>query len=90
MCGTTRSSKGFPAILIRIKKEACKHWAYNQLAAIPIEDVLCLAWQDNKVVLAMSTLHKPQDRVLRLRSRIRKSSKNGEIIRRIFGMNIEN
>ena len=52
------------------------------------EDVLCFAWQDNSVVLALSTLHSPSDFVARERRRPAKTSTNGALVRKIFGEDV--
>jgi hypothetical protein len=52
--------------------------------------VLCLAWQDNNIVLALSNVHtinKIEDFRERVRKRPAKTSTNRQIIRSIFGKN---
>jgi hypothetical protein len=84
MCGTTRSGNGFPPLLLKLKNEASNQWAYNSLAAIEKENTLCLAWQDNNVVIALSNLHTPKETVLRVRNQPRQTSTNGALARRAF------
>ena len=62
---------------------------YGGVLAIPRERTLCFAWQDNNVVLGLTTafsLHNPsEDFVLRNRKRPKESSTNASIARRTFG-----
>ncbi len=50
-----------------------------------VDNVLCLVWQDNNLVLALSTIHFPLDIVERLRKRPRKTSINAGIVLKVFG-----
>jgi len=57
------------------------------LAAV-VKDVLCLAWQDNNVVLALSNIHtvnRAEDFRERQRKRPAKTSTNGRIVGKAFG-----
>jgi hypothetical protein len=52
--------------------------------------VLCLAWQDNNIVLALSNIHtvdKADDFREKVRKRPAKTSTNRRIVRRVFGSN---
>ena len=52
-----------------------------------IDNTLCLAWQDNNIVLALSTvhtIHTANDFVIRLRKRPAKTSTSARIVRCIF------
>jgi len=63
---------------------------WNTLLATVVQDTLCLAWQDNNIVLALSnmhTVHKTEDFQERVRKRPAKTSTNGRIVRRVFGDN---
>ena len=56
------------------------------MAAV-VQDTLCLAWQDNNTVLALSNIHtvdKVEDFREKVRKRPVKTSTNGRIIRRVF------
>ena len=53
-----------------------------------VQDVLCLAWQDNNIILALSNIHivdKVEDFREKARKRPAKTSTNGRIVRRVFG-----
>jgi hypothetical protein len=53
-----------------------------------VEDVLCLAWQDNNIVLALSNIHtvnKAEDFREKQRRRPAKTSTNRRIVRKVFG-----
>src|SRR5262249_31999118 len=56
-CGTTRKHKEFPGFLAELKDTCSGKMEWNTLAAIEVDEVLCLAWQDNNTVLALSTVH---------------------------------
>jgi hypothetical protein len=53
-----------------------------------VQDTLCLAWQDNNIILALSniyTVDQAKDFRETVRKRPAKISTNGRIIRRVFG-----
>ena len=50
-----------------------------------VDNVLCLVWQDNNLVLALSTVHYPTNIIERLRKRSKKTSTNAGIVSKIFG-----
>jgi hypothetical protein len=57
-------------------------------ALIDIDSVLCIAWQDNNIVTALSTVHtvhKPTDWIPRLRKRPAKTSTSAKSAREPFG-----
>ena len=60
-CGTTRSNSSldFPALLKELKKDHAKSIEWNTVCAIPSNNqkVLCLRWQDNNIVLFLSTVY---------------------------------
>jgi hypothetical protein len=79
--GTTRPHSQFP-------KGLGSKLPWNTLLAAVIENTLCLAWQDNNIVLALSnihTVHSANDFTARQRKRPAKSSTNGRIVRIVFG-----
>ena len=52
-----------------------------------IDSVLCIAWQDNNIVTALSTVHtvhKPADWITRLRKRPAKTSTSAKVAREPF------
>jgi hypothetical protein len=85
--GTTRPYDRFPQALLKLKKESSK-LEWNTLLARVVDDTLCLAWQDNNIVLALSTIHTihtVNDFVARQRKRPAKTSTSARIVRRVFG-----
>ena len=55
--GTTRPHKEFLNQLLEIKNRFATKLEWNTLLAAVVNDVLCLAWQDNNIVLALSNIH---------------------------------
>jgi hypothetical protein len=49
-----------------------------------MNDVLCLAWQDNNLVLALSTIHSAETLVTCDRKRPGKTSTNASIVYKVF------
>jgi len=61
---------------------------WNALFAVVVQDTLCLAWQDNNIVLGLSNIHtvdKAEDFREKARRRPAKTSTNGRIVRKVFG-----
>jgi hypothetical protein len=89
-CGTIRphaAGADFPILMKQLKQYA-SHVPYNTICAIPVGNVLCFAWQDNNIVLGLSTIHtvnKDSDLIERMRRRPKKTSTNAAIVRPIFG-----
>jgi len=84
---TTRPHKEFPDELIEVKTKYAKKLEWNTLLATVVQDVLCLAWQDNNIVLALSNIHtvdRTEDFREKVRRRPAKTSTNGRIVRHIF------
>ena len=92
-CGTTRpnnSKDEMPKLLKDLKEHYGKLLPWNTIAAIPVRNdrVLALAWQDNNVVLALSTVHTVHslsDYVERERRCPSKTSTNAPVVRKAFG-----
>jgi len=85
--GTTRPHKDFPEALCSLNHSNSK-LEWNTLLARVVNNTLCLAWQDNNIVLALSTIHTvhtAEDFVLRERKRPAKTSTSGRIVRAVFG-----
>jgi hypothetical protein len=85
--GTTRPHKEFPDELVKIKTQYATKLEWNTLLATVVQDVLCLAWQDNNIVLALSNIHtvnRTEDFREKVRRRPAKTSTNGRIVRHIF------
>jgi hypothetical protein len=86
--GTTRPHKQFPSELSIIKKRFAKRLEWNTLLAAVVNDILCLAWQDNNIVLGLSNIHtvdKAEDFREKKRKRPAKTSTNGRLVRGVFG-----
>jgi hypothetical protein len=85
--GITRLHKEFPDELVKIKTQYATKLEWNTLLAIVVQDVLCLAWQDNNIVLALSniyTVNQTEDFCEKVCKRLAKTSTNGRIIRHVF------
>ena len=86
--GTTRPHKEFPSSLKELKERFSTKLKWNTLIAKVIDNTLCLAWQDNNIVLALSNIHtvdKTEDLRRKVRKRPAKTSTNGRIVRQVFG-----
>jgi hypothetical protein len=86
--GTTRPHKLFPPELSAIKNRFATKLEWNTLLIAVVEDILCLAWQDNSIILALSNIHtmdKAEDFRVKERKRPAKTSTNRRIIREVFG-----
>ncbi|OQU98469.1 hypothetical protein CLAIMM_04254 [Cladophialophora immunda] len=87
MSTTRKSLKGLPEKLIALK-ELKQPLIYGGYKAIVKENILCFAWQDNNVVLGLTTafsLHKVGDFVIRDRRRPGDASTNARIALLVFG-----
>jgi hypothetical protein len=85
--GTTRPHKEFPSGLKELKERFSTKLEWNTLVAKVVDDTLCLAWQDNNIVLALSNIHtinRTEDFREKVRKRPAKTSTNGRIVRHIF------
>ncbi len=86
--GTTRPHKEMPAGSKELKARFSTKLEWNTLLAKVVDNTLCLAWQDNNIVLALSnihTVHTAEDFRERVRKRPAKTSTNGRIVRQVFG-----
>src|SRR5882757_2120692 len=89
--GTTRCGAAgteFPPLLAVLREKHCKKLPWGTLCAVAVNDVLCVGWQDNNLVLMLSTVHtvhEISDEVLRERKRPAKTSTNASIARQVFG-----
>jgi hypothetical protein len=88
--GTTRkNSSGFPPTLQRLR-EINHVFNYGGVKSQEVDRALAFAWQDNNIVLALTTafsVHRPEDFVTKMRRRPKDSSTNAAIARPIFGEN---
>jgi hypothetical protein len=55
--GTTRLYSEFPAGIKELKNQFSKKLKWNTLLAKVVKNTLCLAWQNNNIVLALSNIH---------------------------------
>jgi hypothetical protein len=86
--GTTRPHKELPSGFKELKDRFSTKLPWNTLLAKVVNNTLCLAWQDNNIVLALSnihTVHNTNDFRERVRKRPAKTSTNGRIVRQVFG-----
>ena len=83
-CGTTRPRNGIPSQLIELK-DHIKTIPWGTLYTAEAEGVLCLAWQDNNIVLLLSTIHSPETYTPTKRKRPAATSTNAAIARAPFG-----
>jgi hypothetical protein len=86
-CGTARPISSLPPLLQELREHA-KDLPWGTLYALPVLNVLCLAWQDNNIVLGLSTLHSADSFVPCKRRRPGKTSTNRAIARRAFGKEV--
>lgn len=82
-CGTTRPRGGIPTQLIELK-DHIKSIPWGTLYASEAQGVLCLAWQDNNIVLLLSTTHSPDTFIPTERKRPSATSTNAAIARAPF------
>jgi len=85
--GTTWPHKEFPKELSEIKNRFATKLSWNTLLAVVVQDTLCLAWQDNNIVLALSnihTVHKVDDFREKIQKHPARTSTNGRIVRTVF------
>ena len=77
------SRSNLPALLVKMKKVFAKNIPYGVLAAVVQNDVLHVAWQDNNLVLALTTaygVHEVDDTVSKKRKRPSKTSTNARVV----------
>jgi hypothetical protein len=89
--GTTRLHKDLPSEFRLLKERFASKLEWNTLLAKVVNNTLCLAWQDNNIVLALSNVHtvyKVEDFREKLRKRPAKTSTNGRIVRQVFGSDL--
>jgi hypothetical protein len=85
-CGTTRpsaSSQFHPTLTVL--KESTLSTEWNSLYADIKDETLCIAWQDDNTVTALSTVHtvhKETDWISRVRKRPAKTSTNAVVARK--------
>ena len=60
-CGTAKNGSGFPPELLTFREVLTKKNNWGMKAYFTVEEVLCLAWQDNNTVQLMTTVHTPSN-----------------------------
>ena len=73
----------FPKGLKELKARFLTKFEWNTLLATVVQDVLCLAWQDNNIVLALSNIHtvdKAEDFQKKAQNRPAKTLTNRRIV----------
>lgn len=86
-CGTTRPHSQFPSVLREIKDKWGKKLPWNSLYSWVVNGTLCIAWQDNNIVLFLTTIHSPSglySMVERIRKAPSKTSTNAAHARKPF------
>ena len=86
--GTTRPHKELPTSFKVLKTQFATKLEWNTLLAKVVDNTLCLAQQDNNIVLALSNIHTintVEDFRTKVRRRPAKTSTNGRIVRQVFG-----
>jgi hypothetical protein len=84
---TTWLYKEFPEELAEIKTRFVTKLKWNTLLAVVVKDTLCLAWQDNNIVLALSNIYivdKVEDFRVKVKRRLAAMSTNRHIVQRVF------
>ena len=85
--GTIWPHKEFPKGLTNLKNRFSTKLKWNTLFAVVVQDTLCVAWQDNNIILALSNIHsvnKAEDFRKKVRKWPTKTLTNGRIIRQVF------
>ena len=87
--GTTRpQGTEFPALLIALRQKWPTKLDWGTICAIEVDGVLCIGWQDNNLVLGLSTIHtvhEASSQVTRFRKRPQTTSTNAVTARKVFG-----
>ena len=60
-CETVKNGSGFTPELLTFQEVSTKKNNWGIKAYFTVEEVLCLAWQDNNTVQLMTTIHTPND-----------------------------
>ena len=83
VCGTMKPSrKDLPELLVEMKQEFARDIPYAVLAAVVQDDVLLVAWQDNNLVLGLTTAYgvrEVKDSISKKRKRPSKTSTNARV-----------
>ncbi len=91
VCGTMKTNRrDLPKLLLEMKQTFARDIPYGVLDAMVYDDVLCVAWQDNNLVLALTTAYgvrEIDDVVSKTRKRPSKTSTNARIVLPAFKEN---
>lgn len=91
ICGTMKPNRpDLPELLVEMKKLFSKDIPYGVLAAVVQDDILFVAWQDNNLVLALTTAYgvREIDNVIpKKRKRPSKTSTNARVVLPAFKEN---
>lgn len=91
VCGTMKPNRrDLPELLIKMKQEYAKDIPYGVLAAVVQNNILLIAWQDNNLVLGLTTAYgvrEVNDSISKKRKRPSKTSTNARIILPTFKEN---
>ena len=82
--------KDLPELLVQMKTEFAKDIPYRVLAAVIQKDVLQVAWQDNNLILGLTTaysIREINDSITKKRKRPSKTSTNARVILPAFKEN---
>ena len=94
VCGTMKPGrKDLPELLVQMKTEFAKDIPYRVLAAVVQKDVLQVAWQDNNLVLGLTTAYgvrEVDDSITKKRKRPSKTSTNARVVLPAFKENDQN
>src|SRR5436190_20473210 len=84
-CETAQpNSEDFPPKLVKLRKDHSESLPWGTVNAVVVDNVLCLAWQDNNAVLALSTIHSLKDLIIWNQQRPGKISTNAKIVLKVF------
>ena len=91
VCGTIKPGrKDLPELLVEMKQQFARDIPYGVLAAVVQKDVLLVAWQDNNLVLGLSTAYgarEIEDSISKKRKRPSKTSTNTRVVLPAFKEN---
>ncbi|KAF6240901.1 hypothetical protein HO173_000693 [Letharia columbiana] len=84
VCGTMKPNRtDLPELLVEMKQRFAKDIPYGTLAAVVQDDILMVAWQDNNLVLALTTAYgvrEVDDTITKKRKRPSRTSTNNRIV----------
>jgi hypothetical protein len=80
---TRKNATGMPSRLVELKKQN-QSMIWNSASAEIVNDTECFVWQDNNVVLGMTTAYSIKETIPRLRKRPALTSTNARIVRPVF------